>query len=267
MYHCIRCLLALAKNMRLWIFISVELFKERIHANKRSFPEIGVNSGCGKGKAYEAKGGAVMRTEEVEKEQCSGCSREWQQLLGTGWCESMRGCTVGLAQLCTKRGKSQCRGRWRDEEETDILALLRGTLSLTEVSYKIMIFLLLSLQHDCRCTYMYLIWWLYWSGPCCACVVCGIWILTLRPLLTSDPNQNPKTYFWIGFDFGQLMQKRCYRFLENPKCCQPPIYCDTGWQNHYKKSKIFLLDYSYKWNIMIPIWEIVSFPRNLPVVP
>ena len=52
--------------------------------------------------------------------------------------------------------------------------------------------------------------------------------VTLRPLLTVDPNQNPKTYFWIGFGFGQLTQKRCYRFLGNPKCCQPPIYCDVG---------------------------------------
>ena len=24
----------------------------------------------------------------------------------------------------------------------------------------------------------------------------------LRPLLTIDPNQNPKTFFWIGFGFG-----------------------------------------------------------------
>ena len=105
----------------------------------------------------------------------------------------------------------------------------------------------------------------------CKCVVDEILLnqrVIIRPLLTIDPNQNPKTYFWIGFGFGfgfgQLTQKRCYRFLGNPKCCQPPIYCDVGWQNHYKKSKIFLLDYFYKWNdIMIPIWEWVSFSRNL----
>ena len=52
--------------------------------------------------------------------------------------------------------------------------------------------------------------------------------VTLWPLLTVDPNQNPKTFFWIGFGFGQLTKKRCYRFLGNPKCCQPPIYCDVG---------------------------------------
>ena len=50
----------------------------------------------------------------------------------------------------------------------------------------------------------------------------------VMPLLTVDPNQNPKTFFWIGFGFGQLTKKRCYRFLGNPKCCQPPIYCDVG---------------------------------------
>ena len=34
---------------------------------------------------------------------------------------------------------------------TDIVALLRGTLSITKVSYNIMFILLLSLGHDCRC--------------------------------------------------------------------------------------------------------------------
>ena len=90
----------------------------------------------------------------------------------------------------------------------------------------------------------------------------GIWSMRWR-CSNRWPKPKPKNFFWIGFGFGQLTKKRCYRFLGNPKCCQPPIYCDVGWQNHYKKSKIFLLDYFYKWNIMIPIWELVSFSRNL----
>ena len=36
----------------------------------------------------------------------------------------------------------------------------------------------------------------------------------LRQLLTVDPNQNPKTYFWIDFGFGQLTQKLCSGFWE-----------------------------------------------------
>jgi hypothetical protein len=51
----------------------------------------------------EAKGGAVMRREEAEKEPCSSCSREWH-------------CGLGATVKC---GKSQHCGRQRDKEETN----------------------------------------------------------------------------------------------------------------------------------------------------
>ena len=34
-----------------------------------------------------------------------------------------------------------------------------------------------------------------------------IWTGNVRPLLTVEQNQNPKTYFWIGFGFGQTDAK------------------------------------------------------------
>ena len=46
------------------------------------------------------------------------------------------------------------------------------------------------------------------AGKRCKCV-------SIRPLLTVDPNQNPKTYFWIGFGFGQLTQKRKILYVVN----------------------------------------------------